>query len=53
MENKDPNNILIVGQTRCGKTYHLLSMLENEYFQCFKYISLICPTFKVNKTNQD
>ena len=28
-------------------------MLENEYFQCFKYIFLICPTFKVNKTYQD
>ena len=25
-------------------------MLENEYFQHFKYIYLICPTFSVNKT---
>ena len=25
-------------------------MLEREYFQHFKYIYLICPTFSVNKT---
>ena len=50
MGDKEPINILIVGQTGCEKTYHLLSMLENEYFQSFKYIYLICPTFSVNKT---
>ena len=50
MGDNSPNNILIFGQTGCGKTYHLLSMLENEYFQRFKYIYLICPTFNVNKT---
>ena len=50
MGDNEPNNILIVDQTGCGKTYHLLSMLENEYFQHFKYIYLICPTFNVNKT---
>ena len=29
MDDKRPNNILIVGQTGCGKTCDLLSMLEN------------------------
>ena len=50
MSDREPNNILIVGQTCCGKTYHLLYMLEGEYFQCFKYIYLICSTFNVNRT---
>ena len=50
MGDSEPNNILIVGETGCLKTYHLLSMLESEYFQHFKYIYLICPTFNVNKT---
>ena len=50
MGDKKPNNILIVGQTRCGKTYYLLSMLENEYFN---HIFLICPTFSFNKSYLD
>ena len=53
MDDKRPNNILIVGQTGCGKTCYLLSMLENEYFQYFEHIFLICPTFNLNKTYCD
>ena len=42
----------IVGSTGSGKTYTLLKILENELFQEFTYIFLICPTFKDNTTYQ-
>ena len=48
-----PFNIYIVGSTGSGKTYTLLKILENELFQTFTYIFLICPTYENNKTYQD
>ena len=48
-----PFNIIIVGMTGCGKTHHLLNMLEKEYFGHFEYIVIICPTFSLNKTYQN
>ena len=50
MDDKKPINILILGQTGCGKTHYLLSMLENEYSGYFENIFLICPTLNINKT---
>ena len=43
----------IVGSTGSGKTYTLLKILENELFQEFTYIFLICPTFEDNSTYQE
>ncbi len=48
-----PFNMMIVGMTGCGKTYYLLSMLEEEYFGHFECIFLICPTYNWNKTYQE
>ncbi len=48
-----PFNMMIVGMTGCGKTYYLLSMLEEEYFGHFECIFLICPTYHWNKTYQE
>ena len=50
---KTPFNMIILGMTGCGKTYHLLEMLENDYKNHFDYIFLICPTYEWNKTYQD
>ncbi len=47
-----PFNMMIVGMTGCGKTHYLLNMLEEEYFNHFEYIFLICPTYNWNKTYQ-
>ena len=49
MYDKKPNKILIVGQTGCGKTCYLISMLENEYFQYSEHIFLICPNLVLTK----
>ena len=48
-----PFNLYIVGSTGSGKTYTLLKILENELFQKFSYILLLCPTFQDNKTYQE
>ncbi len=48
-----PFNMMIVGMTGCGKTYHLLNMLENEYYKHFSHIFLIFPTYFWNKTYQE
>ena len=50
---KTPFNMYIVGSTGSGKTYTLLKILENELFQEFTYIFLICPTFEDNDTYQE
>ena len=48
-----PFNMYIVGSTGSGKTYTLLKILEEELFQTFTYIFLICPTYENNKTYRD
>ena len=48
-----PFNMIIVGMTACGKTKYLLDFLEKEYFNCFDYIFLICPTFEWNTTYEE
>ena len=53
MRLEPPFNMIIVGMTRCGKTYYLLKKLENDYKGCFEYIFLICPTYLWNKTYQE
>ena len=45
-----PFNALIVGATNCGKTSHLVKLLNHEFLQKFDYIFLVCPTFIHNKT---
>ena len=39
--------------TGSGKTCYLLSMLENEYYQYFVNIFLLCPIFSFNKSYLD
>ena len=48
-----PFNMYIVGSTGSGKTYTLLKSLEDELFQEFTYIFLICRTYENNKTYQE
>ena len=43
----------IIGSTGSGKTYTLLKILEQEMFQEFTYIFLICPTYENNKTYKE
>ena len=50
ISQKDAFNMIIVGMTCCGKTKFLLDFLEREYFGCFEFIFLICPTFEWNST---
>ena len=47
---KPPFNCYIVGSTGSGKTFSLLRILENELYQKFSYIFLLCPTFQDNDT---
>ena len=50
---KIPFNLYLIGSTGSGKTYTLLKILENELFQKFTYIFLLCPTYEDNKTYQE
>ena len=43
-------HMLIVGMTACGKTHHLLYMLEENFKGHFDYVFFVCPTFLENKT---
>ena len=47
---KKPHAAIICGATDCGKTEFTLNLLETEYKQFFKYIVIICPTWRNNKT---
>ena len=47
-----PFNMLVSGQTDCGKTYFILDLLENEFKKKFDYIIIFCPTIQFNKTYQ-
>ena len=47
---KKAHSAIICGATDCGKTEFTLNLLETEYKQFFKYIIIICPTWRYNKT---
>lgn len=47
---KDPHTALFVGPTGCGKSKRVVKLLENEYFDHFDFIVIICPTLRWNKT---
>ena len=47
---KKPHAAIICGATDCGKTEFTLNLLETEYKDFFKYIVIICPTWRNNKT---
>ena len=41
---KEPCTAAIIGMTNSGKTKLVLDLLENEYFEHFENIIIICPT---------
>ena len=47
---KKAHSAIICGATDCGKTEFVLNLLETEYKSFFKYIVIICPTWRYNKT---
>ena len=47
---KEPHTALFVAPTGVGKTHLALSLLENEYRNCFNFILVICPTLAHNET---
>ena len=47
---KKAHAAIICGATDCGKTEFTLNLLETEYKQFFKYIIIICPTWRYNQT---
>ena len=47
---KDAHTAISSGQTKCGKTHLILSLLESEYKCHFEYIAVICLTLRWNKT---
>ena len=46
---KEPHTALFVAPTGVGKTHLALSLLENECFNHFNYIIIICPTLVHNE----
>ena len=48
---KKAHSAIICGATDCGKTEFTLNLLETEYKQFFKYIIIICPTWRYNQTH--
>ena len=47
---KKAHSAIICGATDCGKTEFTLNLLETKYKGFFKYIVIICPTWRYNKT---
>ena len=47
---KEPHTAIFTGQTNCGKTHHVLGLIEKEYNKHFDYIVIICPTLRENST---
>ena len=47
---KKTHSAIICGATDCGKTEFTLHLLETEYRQFLKYIIIICPTWRYDKT---
>lgn len=44
------HSAIICGATACGKTEYVLDLLETKYRNFFKYIIIVCPTWRCNKT---
>ena len=40
---KKSHTVIFTGQTGCGKTHHVLGLIEKEYYKNFDYIVIICP----------
>ena len=47
---KKAHSAIICGATDCGKTDFTLNLLETKYKDFFKYIVIICPTWRYNRT---
>ena len=47
---KEPHTAIFTGQTKCGKTYLVLELIEKEYNNHFDYIIIICQTLRENST---
>ena len=47
---EDAHCAIITGATSCGKTEFVLNILETKYKNFFKYIIIVCPTWRYNKT---
>ena len=47
---KKAHSAIICGATDCSKTEFTLNLLETEYKQFFKYIIIICPTWRYDQT---
>lgn len=45
-----PFNMIVSGQTNCGKTHSVLDLLETTYRGKFSTIVIFCPTFLENMT---
>ena len=43
------HSAIICGATGSGKTEYVLNLLETEYRNFFRYIIIICPTWRYNK----
>ena len=43
---KKPHTSIFIGQTECGKTHHILELIEKEYNKHFDYIFIICLTLQ-------
>ena len=43
------HSAIICGATGSGKTEYVLDLLEKDYYGFFKYIIIICPTWRYNK----
>lgn len=46
---KHAHSAIICGATGSGKSEYALDLLEKEYHNFFKYIIIICPTWRYNK----
>ena len=43
-----PHTSIFIGQTGCGKTHHVLDLIENQYSNHFDNIVIIGPTLREN-----
>ena len=47
---KKPHSAIICGATNCGKIEFTLHLPETKYKDFFKYIVIVCPTWRYNQT---
>ena len=46
----EPHTAIFTGQTKCGKTYRDLELIEKECNKHFHYIVITCPTLWQNSS---